>query len=83
MSLSKLVKIDLLEGATFNSHIDGKKFVLSPEGSIKIQKDLNNAKKFLDKGIKQDSDGCTVIYKYFPELESNIDFNQLLNFPKK
>ena len=45
-----------------------------------IQKDVKNAKKFLDKGIKQDSDGCTVIYKYFRELESDIDFNQLLNF---
>ena len=42
MSLSKLVKIDLNKGATFNSHIDGKKFVLSPEDSIKIQKDLNS-----------------------------------------
>ena len=45
-----------------------------------IQKDVTNAKKFLDKGIKQDSDGCAVIYKHFPELESDIDFNQLLNF---
>tara|TARA_B100001123_G_scaffold436584_1_gene567112 strand:+ start:1191 stop:2303 length:1113 start_codon:yes stop_codon:yes gene_type:complete len=42
MSLSKLVKIDKKEGASFNSHIDGKKFVLSPEKSIKIQKDLNS-----------------------------------------
>jgi queuine tRNA-ribosyltransferase len=42
MSLSKLVKIDKKIGATFNSHIDGKKFVLSPEESIKIQKDLNS-----------------------------------------
>ena len=42
MSLSKLVKIDEKIGATFNSHIDGKKFVLSPEKSIKIQKDLNS-----------------------------------------
>jgi len=42
MSLSKLVKIDKKEGATFNSHIDGKKFTLSPEQSIKIQKDLNS-----------------------------------------
>ena len=42
MSLSKLVKIDLISGATFNSHIDGKKFTLSPEESIKIQKDLNS-----------------------------------------
>jgi|TARA_B110000438_G_C15805176_1_gene646960 queuine tRNA-ribosyltransferase len=42
MSLSKLVKIDKKIGATFNSHIDGKKFILSPEESIKIQKDLNS-----------------------------------------
>ena len=42
MSLYKLVKIDKKEGATFNSHIDGKKFTLSPEQSIKIQKDLNS-----------------------------------------
>ena len=42
MSLSKLVKIDIKNGATFNSHIDGKKFTLSPEKSIEIQKDLNS-----------------------------------------
>ena len=42
MSLSKLVKIDKKDGATFNSHIDGKKFTLSPEESIRIQKDLNS-----------------------------------------
>ena len=42
MSLSKLVKINKEKGAIFNSHIDGKKFILSPEQSIKIQKDLNS-----------------------------------------
>ena len=42
MSLSKLVKIDKSKGAIFQSHIDGKKFILSPEESIKIQKDLNS-----------------------------------------
>ena len=42
MSLSKLVKIDKKVGATFKSHIDGKKFILSPEQSIRIQKDLNS-----------------------------------------
>ena len=42
MSLSKLVKIDEKIGATFNSHLDGKKFILSPEKSIQIQKDLNS-----------------------------------------
>jgi len=42
MSLSKLVKIDKKDGAIFRSHVDGKKFILSPEESIKIQKDLNS-----------------------------------------
>jgi len=42
MSLSKLVKIDENKGATFKSHIDGKKFNLTPEKSIKIQKELNS-----------------------------------------
>ena len=31
MSLSKLNKIDKEKGAIFNSHIDGAKFILSPE----------------------------------------------------
>ena len=35
MSLSKLVKIDKKIGAVFNSHIDGKKFILD-EGEISI-----------------------------------------------
>ena len=42
MSLSKLNKIDKKKGAVFNSHIDGKKFILSPEHSIEIQKKLNS-----------------------------------------
>jgi len=42
MSLSKLNIIDRQKGAIFRSHIDGKKFILSPEESIKIQKDLNS-----------------------------------------
>jgi len=42
MSLSKLVKIDKDKGAIFNSHLDGKKFTLSPEESVRIQKDLNS-----------------------------------------
>jgi len=42
MSLSKLNKIDKEKGAIFNSHIDGKKYILSPEESIKIQKNLNS-----------------------------------------
>ena len=42
MSLSKLNKIDRAKGAIFQSHIDGKKYVLSPEESIRIQKSLNS-----------------------------------------
>ena len=42
MSLSRLNKIDREKWAIFNSHIDGKKFILSPEQSIKIQKKLNS-----------------------------------------
>lgn len=42
MSLSNLRKIDREKGAIFNSHIDGKKFFLSPEESMKIQLGLNS-----------------------------------------
>ena len=42
MSLSKLNKIDREKGAIFKSHIDGKKFYLSPEESIRIQLGLNS-----------------------------------------
>ena len=42
MSLSKFNKIDREKGAIFNSHVDGKKFFLSPEESIKIQLGLNS-----------------------------------------
>ena len=42
MSLAKLNKIDINIGAVFSSHVDGKKFVLSPEKSIQIQKSINS-----------------------------------------
>ncbi|MFL2889300.1 MAG: tRNA guanosine(34) transglycosylase Tgt [Pelagibacteraceae bacterium] len=42
MSLSKLNKISRDMGAIFRSHIDGKKFILSPEKSIQIQKSINS-----------------------------------------
>ena len=42
MSLAKLNKIDINIGAVFSSHIDGKKFILSPEKSIQIQKSINS-----------------------------------------
>ncbi len=42
MSLSKLNKIDREKGAIFNSHVDGKKYILSPEDSIRVQLGLNS-----------------------------------------
>ena len=42
MSLSKFNKIDREKGAIFQSHIDGKEITLSPEESIRIQKELNS-----------------------------------------
>ena len=42
MSLSKYNKIDRDIGAIFSSHIDGKKYILSPEKSIQVQKSLNS-----------------------------------------
>ena len=42
MSLSKFNKIDKEIGAIFQSHIDGKKIILSPEKSIQVQKAINS-----------------------------------------
>ena len=42
MSLSKFNKIDFKIGAIFNSHLDGKKIILSPEKSIQVQKSINS-----------------------------------------
>ena len=42
MSLSKLNEIDKEKGVIFQSHIDGKKIILSPEESIRVQKALNS-----------------------------------------
>ena len=42
MSLAKLNKIDKSIGAIFQSHIDGKKIILSPEKSIQVQKIINS-----------------------------------------
>ena len=42
MSLSKINKIDKSIGAIFQSHIDGKKIILSPEKSIQVQKSINS-----------------------------------------
>ena len=42
MSLAKFNKIDPDIGAIFKSHLDGKKFILSPEKSIQVQKEINS-----------------------------------------
>ena len=42
MSLAKLNKVDDDIGAIFRSHIDGRKFILSPEKSIQVQKSINS-----------------------------------------
>ena len=42
MSLSKLNKVDKEKGVMFQSHVDGKKFILDPEESIRVQKELNS-----------------------------------------
>ncbi len=42
MSLSKLNKVDKEKGVIFQSHIDGKKFILDTEKSINVQKELNS-----------------------------------------
>ena len=42
MSLSNFNKIDKKIGAIFQSHLDGKKFILSPEKSIQVQKSINS-----------------------------------------
>ena len=57
MSLSKLNKIDREKGAIFNSHVDGKKFCLSPEESIKIQLGLDsNIVMIMDECPKKSND---------------------------
>ncbi len=63
MSLSKLNKIDIEKGAIFRSHIDGKKFILSPEESIKIQKNLNS-------DILMVMDECPKNSLYYKKIES-------------
>ena len=57
MSLSKLNRVDKEKGAIFKSHIDGKKFILSPEESIKIQKGLNSdIVMVMDECLKKNND---------------------------
>jgi queuine tRNA-ribosyltransferase len=85
MSLSKFVKIDKKKGAIFNSYLDGKKFILSPEDSIRIQKDLNSdIVMVLDECPKLSNDKN----KINESLKLSIDWaerskNEFGNNPKK
>ena len=63
MSLSKLNKIDREKGAIFNSHVDGKKFYLSPEESIKIQLGLNSDIVMIMDECPKKNDNYNVIKK--------------------
>ena len=63
MSLSKLNKIDREKGAIFNSHIDGKKFYLSPEESIRIQLELNSDIVMIMDECPKKSDDYSLIEK--------------------
>ena len=65
MSLSKINKIDREIGAIFSSHIDGKKIILSPETSIKIQKSINS-------DILMVLDECPVLTKNKKRLQEAI-----------
>ena len=68
MSLSKLNKVDRDKGAIFNSHIDGKKFILSPEESIRIQKGLNS-------DILMVMDECPKKTTHFKVIEKSMDLS--------
>ena len=63
MSLSKLNKIDREKGAIFNSHVDGKKFFLSPEESIRIQLGLNSDIVMIMDECPKNSDDYNLIEK--------------------
>ena len=68
MSLSKLNKVDKEKGAIFQSHIDGKKFVLSPEESIKIQKGLkfpDSCSKVVKRAFEQKLNRRVPLWKIF------------------
>jgi queuine tRNA-ribosyltransferase len=68
MSLSKLNKIDREKGAIFNSHVDGKRFILSPEESIRIQKGL-------DSDIVMIMDECPKKTKDYALIKKSMDLS--------
>jgi len=68
MSLSKLNKIDKEKGAIFQSHIDGKKLILSPEESMRIQKGLNSE-------IVMVMDECPKISTDYKKIEDSMNLS--------
>ncbi len=68
MSLSKLNKVDKEKGAIFKSHIDGKKFILSPEESMRIQKGL-------DSDIVMVMDECPKNTKDKKKIKESLDIS--------
>ena len=86
MSLSKLNKVDREKGAIFNSHVDGKKFTLSPEESIRVQKGLDSdivmimdecPKKTTDYGIINKSMELSI---YWAERSNSFWFKPTQSF---
>ena len=68
MSLSKLNIIDREKGAIFKSHVDGKKFILSPEESIRIQKSL-------DSDILMVMDECPKKTNDYKKIQNSMDLS--------
>ena len=68
MSLSKLNKVDKERGAIFQSHIDGKKLILSPEESMRIQKGLNSE-------IVMVMDECPKISTDYKKIEDSMNLS--------
>tara|TARA_A100001011_G_C14214153_1_gene801256 strand:+ start:211 stop:1323 length:1113 start_codon:yes stop_codon:yes gene_type:complete len=87
MSLSKFTTIDKEKGAMFSSHLDGKKFLLSPEKSIQIQKIINSdilmvldecPKLTTDKKIISKAIDVSTYWAKRSKLEFNNDKNKAL-----
>ena len=72
-SLSKLRKIEN-DGVIFSSHIDGKKYKLTPESSIKIQEKLNS-------NITMVLDECTDHPSSYLESKNSMELS--INWAKK
>ncbi len=72
-SLSKLRKIDEF-GVIFSSHLDGRKYKLTPESSIRIQEKLNS-------NITMVLDECTDFPSTFEQSKNSLELT--INWAKK